>query len=75
MDGSDIIIGGKCPTYACSVCRTKYGYKHQRWCTQAQITDPECSQCVYFGKNARCRHPAQNLKRRAVRHERYPDQV
>ena len=70
MNETDSAIRAECPLYACKECRTKTGWRHQRWCGMADKTEPGCAECRYFnaGKNA-CAHPARR-KGGAARHEK-----
>lgn len=54
----ELIIRGNCPDYVCGACRTKYGWPHQVWCSQKDLTEPTCEDCTYYNqKKARCVHP------------------
>ena len=56
---SDNIIRGECSLFVCRLCRTKYGWEHQRWCELGAIVEPSCWNCRYFrGQSGECVHPA-----------------
>ena len=58
MDKNENIIGGKCDKFACRICRTKFGYKHQAWCEISHIILSECADCRYWSASGGvCRHP------------------
>ena len=53
-------IDAACTLFACRMCRTKTGWKHQRWCELAAVCEPSCRDCRYWSaKRAICEHPAQ----------------
>ncbi len=58
-------IEAKCPLFACRVCRTKTGWPHQSWCDAAELVQPGCEGCYYWGeaKNV-CEHPARRSRRK-----------
>ncbi|MBQ5347209.1 MAG: hypothetical protein IIU39_04060 [Ruminococcus sp.] len=61
----DSIIRGSCSLFACRVCRTKYGWAHQRWCELSDHTRPSCGDCRYFIlRDGECTHPATNKLRK-----------
>lgn len=58
METNENIIGGGCDMFACRICRTKFGYKHQAWCELSHIISPGCTDCRYWSQNdGACRHP------------------
>ena len=60
-------IRGSCPRFACRCCHTKYGYPHQKWCEIYLLTQPVCSDCIYFNEKCGvCRHPAKKSRERSV---------
>ncbi len=62
MKKKDNIIGGKCEIFACRICRTKYGYKHQIWCELSHITLPQCEHCRYWSADGDvCKHPLKKV--------------
>lgn len=61
------IIRGSCADFVCRCCRTKYGWEHQLWCDNTELTEPTCQDCFYYDqKHRRCKHPAKKMKRRDV---------
>ena len=65
MDEEKDIIRCLCPLFACRVCRTKTGWRHQSWCERADVTEPGCAECHYYDADCdRCRHPAEERRRR-----------
>lgn len=72
MKETDSVICTACPLYACRVCRTKTGWKHQRWCRMAEITQPGCEACRYYDAEGNaCAHPAQRKGGIACREKVY----
>jgi len=54
------VICAACDRFACRVCRTKTGWRHQVWCTRNSLAAPTCEDCVYWSAAVEsCRHPAQ----------------
>ncbi|MBE6910389.1 MAG: hypothetical protein E7474_12605 [Ruminococcaceae bacterium] len=65
MDGERPGIEAKCPLFACRICRTKTGWPHQSWCAAAELVQPECADCYYWGeKDEQCRHPIRHPRRK-----------
>ena len=59
MDETDGTIRCACMLYACRVCRTKTGWRHQRWCELAGLTVPGCGECRYHDERRdACAHPS-----------------
>lgn len=56
------VIRAACALFACLVCRTKTGWRHQIWCSACGVEKPDCVDCLYWSKHT-CKHPA---KRKAV---------
>ena len=75
MNKNEKPIGGKCPLYVCACCRTKFGWKHQRWCSQKDVTEPDCSQCGYLQNGTSCKHPIRKKERRETLSGRYTDSI
>ncbi|MBQ7460430.1 MAG: hypothetical protein IJS72_03565 [Oscillospiraceae bacterium] len=64
---SDNRITAGCELYVCRECRTKTGWPHQRWCTLRGLTEPDCGECRYYGREKRiCVHPAARKGRSSV---------
>ncbi|MBO4217481.1 MAG: hypothetical protein J5940_06025 [Clostridia bacterium] len=52
-------IRAACPLFACRICRTKTGWKHQSWCSLNGVVKPGCLDCCYRGQAEKtCIHPA-----------------
>ena len=65
MDEEKDIIRCLCPLFACRVCRTKTGWRQQSWCERADVKEPGCAECYYYDADCdRCRHPAEERRRR-----------
>lgn len=52
-------IAASCPLFVCRSCRTKTGWRHQRWCEHTELLTPGCADCRYWeAKRERCGHPS-----------------
>lgn len=73
MEETETIIHSVCPLYACRVCRTKSGWRHQQWCGIADVTEPDCADCRYYDPlRDKCAHPARERRRRGYEHNQHP---
>ncbi len=69
-DLSDNIIRGNCSLFVCKICRTKYGWEHQKWCEYYSLTLPSCKDCRYFSENeSECIHPTKKLRKETLAYE------
>ncbi|MBQ7699513.1 MAG: hypothetical protein IJT49_04125 [Clostridia bacterium] len=54
-------ISSKCPLFVCRECRTKTGWRHQKWCLFADPSVSDCTGCLYFvqrpADKSVCVHP------------------
>lgn len=61
------VIDAECGLFACRVCRTKTGWRHQVWCSCGALALPGCEDCVYRDvKMQRCEHPAVKRRRGGI---------
>lgn len=61
-------IRSACPLYACKDCRTKTGWRHQSWCSLADVHEPGCEHCLYHDPDRdTCVHP---VRRKGEKNQR-----
>ena len=60
-------IASDCLHFVCRECRTKVGWRHQRWCGLSGRTECSCEDCMYYReKSEKCVHPILIRKERAA---------
>ncbi len=63
-----MIICKECQNYICICCKTKSGWKHQKWCSLSEKEMLTCDDCYYCDtKTMECKRPIQKAERKLIK--------